>query len=502
MPQLEKSGFKIVNLGHRGIAVAGTAASDSSAPITIGPNRTKSWLNAIAFVVADVVGIVLSWVIAFLVRDAMGGDLDLDLYLRLWPALLLFLLNNAIAGLYPGSNFLPPEEIRRLCYSTTLVFLVSAVAIFLTKESALYSRVTFISAWAMALLFLPLSRTVVRGLFRKREWWGEAIVIFGAGKTGEMVVQMLRDWPSIGLKPIVLLDDDPAKHGKFSGVPVAGPLDLAPAIAKELSIKRAVIAMPGVDRPRLLKIVERHSHSFPHLLIVPDFFGFSSLWVDARDLGGVLCLEIRQNLMFKRARIAKRMADIFFTILLSVIVIPLVVVIAIMIKGTSRGSVLFSHTRVGRGGRPFTAWKFRSMCWNAQQKLDHYLGLHPELREEWERDQKLRDDPRVTWVGKILRRTSLDELPQLWNVIRSEMSLVGPRPIVADEVQRYGDAFELYSKVRPGLTGMWQVSGRNTTTYERRVVLDSYYVRNWSVWLDIYILARTVRVVFGGKGAY
>jgi lipopolysaccharide/colanic/teichoic acid biosynthesis glycosyltransferase len=142
------------------------------------------------------------------------------------------------------------------------------------------------------------------------------------------------------------------------------------------------------------------------------------------------------------------------------------------------------------------------MCWNAQEILEHYLQKHPELREEWERDQKLKDDPRVTWVGKILRRTSLDELPQLWNVVRGEMSLVGPRPIVADEVPRYGESFELYSQVRPGLTGLWQVSGRNNTTYERRVVLDSYYVRNWSVWLDIYVFAKTIRVVMGGKGAY
>jgi lipopolysaccharide/colanic/teichoic acid biosynthesis glycosyltransferase len=142
------------------------------------------------------------------------------------------------------------------------------------------------------------------------------------------------------------------------------------------------------------------------------------------------------------------------------------------------------------------------MVQNADRLLHEYLQQHPELREEWERDQKLRNDPRITRVGRFLRKTSLDEFPQLWNVLLGEMSLVGPRPIVEDEVKRYGSLFALYTKVRPGLTGLWQVSGRNDTTYAERVAMDAYYVRNWSPWLDLYILARTVWVVLFGKGAY
>ena len=164
--------------------------------------------------------------------------------------------------------------------------------------------------------------------------------------------------------------------------------------------------------------------------------------------------------------------------------------------------MLYAQTRIGRDGHYFKAWKFRTMQQNAEQILAHYLQLHPELKSSWEQDHKLKDDPRITRVGRVLRRTSLDELPQLWNVLRGEMSMVGPRPIVDEEVWRYAERFKLYLKVSPGITGLWQVSGRNDTTYEERVNLDAYYVRNWSVWLDIYIMARTIWVVIVGDGAY
>jgi Undecaprenyl-phosphate galactose phosphotransferase WbaP len=169
---------------------------------------------------------------------------------------------------------------------------------------------------------------------------------------------------------------------------------------------------------------------------------------------------------------------------------------------STRGPIVYSHKRLGRNGRHFNAWKFRTMFQNADQVLELYLEEHPELREEWERDHKLKFDPRVTRIGRFLRKTSLDELPQLWNVIRGDMSLVGPRPIVDAEIEKYGAYYGLYTMVKPGITGLWQVSGRNNTTYDERVQLDAYYVRNWSPWLDLYLLLRTIRIVLFAKGAY
>ena len=176
--------------------------------------------------------------------------------------------------------------------------------------------------------------------------------------------------------------------------------------------------------------------------------------------------------------------------------------IAALIKCDSPGPVFFRQQRIGLGGKDIFIWKFRTMVANAEECLDECLEHDPELREEWESQQKLRHDPRVTRLGRFLRVSSLDELPQLYNVLRGDMSLVGPRPIVWAEVEKYREGFELYKRVRPGLTGLWQISGRSSTSYGLRVELDGYYVRNWSLWFDIYILAKTPLEVFKGRGAY
>ena len=199
---------------------------------------------------------------------------------------------------------------------------------------------------------------------------------------------------------------------------------------------------------------------------------------------------------------AKRVLDLFFILTLSPIIVLLSVIIALFLKLESRDPILYRQERIGQSGNRFYTWKFRTMIHDADAVLAKYLEQHSELKEEWERCHKLRNDPRVTWAGKILRRTSLDELPQLWNVLKGEMSLVGPRPIVEQETVRYGDYISEYIQVPPGLTGLWQVSGRNDLSYDERVALDVYYVRQWSMWMDLQILAQTVGVVLRGKGAY
>jgi Undecaprenyl-phosphate galactose phosphotransferase WbaP len=181
---------------------------------------------------------------------------------------------------------------------------------------------------------------------------------------------------------------------------------------------------------------------------------------------------------------------------------PLFLILALAIKLSSKGPVFFGHLRYGRDGKVFRALKFRTMVPNADKVLEEHLQRHPELRREWERDHKLKEDPRITGVGRWLRRYSLDELPQLINILAGHMSLVGPRPIVKSEIARYANSYDLYTRVTPGLTGLWQVSGRNNTTYGERVAFDEYYIRNWSVWMDVYILARTFQAVWLADGAY
>jgi exopolysaccharide production protein ExoY len=201
------------------------------------------------------------------------------------------------------------------------------------------------------------------------------------------------------------------------------------------------------------------------------------------------------------AAVAKRVLDVVGAVTLGLVFSPLIVVIVFLMR-KSGGSVIYRHNRVGRGGQIFSCLKFRTMVPNADQVLRDLLESNPELQAEWVRDHKLRHDPRVTRLGRFLRRTSLDELPQLLNVLKGDMSLVGPRPVVREELLRYGRNVGIYLAAKPGITGLWQVTGRNNTDYRRRVALDTYYVRNQNLFLDLYILAKTTGVVLGGDGAY
>lgn len=252
------------------------------------------------------------------------------------------------------------------------------------------------------------------------------------------------------------------------------------------------------------ELIDLASLLFSSVIIIPEDFseGEIPFWVRPVEIGDVLCFKVRQNLLDPKRLALKRAMDLFLSVVGGIAIFPILVLIALAIKLESRGPVFFRQNRIGRGGQTIHILKFRTMVRNAEEVLQTYLQENPDLREEWEADQKLRNDPRITKVGAWLRKTSLDELPQLWNVVWGEMSLVGPRPIVDDEIVKYGSAFISYTRVRPGMTGLWQVSGRNDLSYKQRVHLDRFYICNWSTWLDILILAKTFPVVLGRKGAY
>jgi Undecaprenyl-phosphate galactose phosphotransferase WbaP len=248
-------------------------------------------------------------------------------------------------------------------------------------------------------------------------------------------------------------------------------------------------------------IIEEHCRDFSRIIVIPDLFNISTLWINAIDFGGILGLDVAQRLLDARRQAFKRIFEIMIVLVTTPMTVPLLVFLALAIKIDDRGPVFFRQERIGRGGVPFRIWKFRTMIPGAETVIMDYLEKNPHLRQEWGMTRKLSQDPRITRIGKMLRKTSLDELPQLFNVICGDLSLVGPRPIVAEEAEKYKEVFDLYKKVRPGITGLWQISGRSNTAYDERVDLDSYYVRNWSILFDIYILAMTPKVVFTGHGA-
>jgi Undecaprenyl-phosphate galactose phosphotransferase WbaP len=475
----------------------------SAAPAAVAQLRVAASpnLTTAALLLVDLLAIVGGGLLAVLIRAWANGVIDFDVYARLWAAPGLFVVAYAALGLYPAVAMGAAEELRRLTMTTTGVYLTLAASVFLAKEGEAFSRGALLMGWLATLMLVPLARGALRQLCARRDWWGTAAVVVGDGAVAAEVITRLHRDPGLGLKPVAILSDHPEAK-EVGGVPVLGTLTMSPLLGRDLHIPYAIVAMPPEESKVVLRLTERWGKLFPHLIIVPELFDGRIMWLTARDLSGLLGLEVRQRLLLPGPRLAKRAIDLALTIVGGLLILPLIVLVALLVRLTSRGPAFYGHTRIGQGGRRFKAWKFRSMVPDGDRILAAHLAAHPEAREEWARDRKLRRDPRVTGIGAVLRKTSLDELPQLWNVIKGEMSLIGPRPIVQDEVQHYTHRFHLYGKLKPGLTGLWQVSGRNDTTYAERVDYDSYYVRNWSVWLDLVILARTVWVVLFGRGAY
>ncbi len=478
---------------------AGTAISRPF-PVTLKLHG-QPWHMTAVLIGADSFALLLSVVISVAAKVLLQGEVNLHGYILLWPFLFVFLAVYAGIGLYSKVSIGAPDELRRATVASTVLFVcLAAITVSLRGARQNFTWTLFL-AIIITIALVPLMRECARQLFARESWWGYPTVVFGAGPVAQMVVRAMLKEPGLGLKPVAVLDDLEHKT-HIHGVPVYGGTDLAPALLPPNRAAYAVFAMPDVPHSDLLPMIERYAANFSRVLVIPELTNFASLWVQPRSVGGMLGLELRQQVLQREHQISKRLLDLLFCLAGSVVVAPLCALIALAIKLDSRGPALYCQRRIGYGNKVFTAWKFRSMVTNADAALEQYLEENPELRDEWERDHKLKNDPRVTAVGRFLRKTSLDELPQLWNVLTGDMSLVGPRPIVDKEVSRYGRSFDLYTRVKGGLTGLWQVSGRNDTSYEERVQLDVYYVRNWSVWLDLCILFRTIAVVLLRKGAY
>ncbi len=342
---------------------------------------------------------------------------------------------------------------------------------------------------------VPLARALTRKNFCHKPWWGSQVVILGFGATGKLMCDKLKKNPVYGLKPYAVLDDDPAKLDDTDGL-ITGPLSRCLEITAKHKISYGIVCMPGLSRTELLDLLDRYGQCFGHLLVIPNLVGMTSLGITAKEIGGIVGLEVKQQLLRPWSKFLKRSLDLAITILLAPIVIPLVALFAILVKLEDAGPAFYSNERIGHAGRRFNAWKLRSMVTNGDSVLSEHFEKNPLDHAHWHATQKLKHDPRLTRIGRFIRKTSIDELPQFWNVFIGEMSVVGPRPMLEKQVNMYGPAFNLYKQVRPGITGLWQVSGRNHLTFAERATLDKYVIQNWSVWLDIYILTRTAGQFF------
>ena len=408
-------------------------------------------------------------------------------------------------GLFPASGINPVCEMRNQITSISGSFLVLVALNGLVGVVTINEVVTMITAFPLAVFVGPCSRFAARRACARSRWWGENVIIVGNGQQGKLVYEFLEQMPQRGLKPLGMVDDNPGEYWiSDEAVPfefLGNTSDLV-EICRRKRCHWVIAAVSDKSEAAVSEILSQGS-LIPNLVVLSNNMMIPSLLVNSFDTAGLGGIHIKDRLLFPYQRLAKRSFDLLASGLLILAFSPLVLVMAIMVRLKSKGPIFYAHERIGRGGRRFKAYKIRSMVPNAAAVLKDYLDSDPAAKAEWGRDQKLKNDPRViSGIGHFLRRTSLDEIPQLWNIFRGDMSLVGPRPIVDNEVEKYSRFFQLYLRVRPGLTGLWQVSGRNNTTYDARVQLDMYYVRNWSLWLDYFILLRTIRTVMFREGSF
>ncbi len=419
-----------------------------------------------------------------------------------FPVWLFFL---AYEGLY-SKRFSFWDEVKMLWKVIFFATLATFSILYLGKVGERVSRTVLVLMGIISIPVFPAVRLNAKkflifvGLLKSK------VLILGAGKTGELIFNALKRDKNLGLNVVGFLDDDPAKiGGRIGGVKIHAGVDKAHKYIGRCGIEDIVIAMPGCEKNKFISLVNRLQHKARNIILIPDLFGITVLGTNLQHFfqEQAIGLEVKNNLAQPANILIKKVFDLFVSVILLIFLAVPMMIIAALIKISSPGPVIYSQERRGKNDRPFKCYKFRTMFSDAEERLDSLLQSSEETRNEWKHNWKLRNDPRITKIGRFLRRTSLDELPQIFNVLKGEMSLVGPRPVTKREIDAYyREQAKLCFGVLPGITGLWQVSGRNNTGYDYRVVLDSWYVRNWNLWLDIVILFRTIRVVFNGEGVY
>ena len=454
-----------------------------------------------------VVCIVLALVIA--VREMFSPvQISLTSYL---PTLALIVVGNLVGsawrGMYPGYGRCAIAELRSSFYTLTGVFAAVIAMSFFTQGELPYARSILLSAWMLTIPAQWIGRTLARRWMGKRSWYGIPVAIIGDHGLSTRVVETLRRNAHIGLRPHVIVETDPeeAAYGYHEQVPIIGGMDNAADIIRQYGITHGVIAMSQVSSAVLSEMVDRLGQHVSHLTFVGEHVHPSVLWISNVQSDPLLSAEIEQRLRQPALRLKKRLFDIAVTLPLLLLSLPLMAVIAVLIKLTSKGPVLYRQIRIGQRGEEFELLKFRSMVLNADKNLAAILANDPDAQREWSRFHKLRRDPRLTRIGSILRKYSIDELPQFWNVLRGDMTLVGSRPLLRfeyDNLAWHKAYISMYTSTMPGLSGLWQVTTRSDVEFDVRIHIDMYYMRNWSIFLDIYILLRTVAVVLTGRGAY
>ena len=453
-------------------------------------------LRSFSLLFSDIFFLALSIGTVFFICSKINADFEFQNVYRTLPIFIPVIAFNMCGRLYcgnifyPGQAIHPVEELRRLTLGCAGSFIIFAAV---SLERTIYDGIVLAITMCTSLLMLPLGRIFLRYLLWKAGAAYIPAVIIGDADLARNVVERMRR------------DDFGIIEVKASGC--------GKSVADDL---------PDMDFDELLTFTEKNDISyiiccngesedfddlehfisrFTHMLVVNNASKFPVLWSYPVSFYRFFSFEVSNRLMRKSVLLQKRILEVLFAALAIFLLALPGILLALLVRFTSRGPVFYRSKRLGKDGRTIEVLKFRTMRENAEQELEQLFEKTPELRLEWEKYFKLENDPRVTRFGRFLRRTSLDELPQFWNVLKGEMALIGPRPIVSAEVKYYGKDYAAFSRVKPGITGLWQVSGRSNTDYAERVALDVFYVNNWSFWMDYYIFFATINAVILRRGA-
>jgi Undecaprenyl-phosphate galactose phosphotransferase WbaP len=439
---------------------------------------------SVAFAICDVVLIELIIVASILLRKLIAPILPIDLHPSTFEGVqigaLVLSLAYALGGLYPGYGITSVQRLRLRVSLTALCFSAMVLFDYLAQKGQ-WSRGVLIIAGTLSVVILPIWDSLIVHLFIRLRLWGIPVVVLGPTAQRHSLLEALRRQPELGWLPIAEADTP----------------DALPAVAKSANL--AIVADPGQS----LSLRDIEDLPFRKVVLIPNVESAQNLWVSVRDLGSFIGLEMRRNLLMPTSQIIKRVLDIAAATILTVPVGLVILFFATALQLVSPGPIFFTQLRGGKADRGFKMIKLRTMVPDAETHLQALLAVDQAARQEWSHSMKLRQDPRIVpIVGEFMRRFSIDELPQLWNVLRGDMSLVGPRPLPDYHLAALEpDARRLRLRVRPGVTGLWQVSGRSELALDEQQRLDNYYVRNWSLWLDIHILGRTTLAVLRGRGA-
>lgn len=486
---------------------AASRARSTHRDLANGPARVVNaphWARGVRVVyllAVDALALSICGAVAYLLWARPVHGQPVSMYLSLAPLLALFVGGYAVLGLYPGLGLGGVETLRRLTIVTTSCFAFVAATVFALKIPHQYSRMTFGLAFGASLVLVPAIRYWALLFARRWPWWAKPIVLVADPGEVEPAATALLRARNTGYRPVgILYPNGGTGDADVAGLPVIGSVGQAREITSR-GIWTAVVVAETAPPVALVDELRQH---FRHVLMLRSYADVGVERLQVRNLGGALCIEYANNLLLPQNRFIKRALDIVASSCLLILSSPLILLAILATRMTSRGPVFFFQIREGLHGREFRMPKIRTMYVDAERRLEAHLAADATARESWEEKFKLVDDPRVVpVVGTFLRRFSIDEAPQLVSVLLGDMSLVGPRPLPEYHLEALSESTRrIRAEVRPGISGLWQISGRADSSIDDQEARDEYYIRNWSLWLDLYILGRTAGAVLRGRGAY